>query len=37
VLYLRARSFRHDLQLLVKLRVKEVYLLYIFVSSSIAH
>jgi hypothetical protein len=35
MLYLRARSFSHQLQLLVKLRVKEIYLSYIFLTASI--
>jgi hypothetical protein len=37
MLYLRARSFNHHLQLLVKLSVKEVYLFYIFLTTNITH
>jgi hypothetical protein len=35
MLYLRAKEFSHQLQLLVKLRVKEVYLFYVFLTIAI--
>jgi len=35
MLYLRAKSVNHQLQLLVKLRVKEVYLFYILLTTPI--
>jgi hypothetical protein len=35
MLYLRTKSFNHKLQLFVKLGVKEVYLFYIFLTTTI--
>jgi hypothetical protein len=35
MLYLRARSFNHQLQLLVKISVKGVYLFYTFLTANI--
>jgi hypothetical protein len=35
LMYLRATSFSHQLELLVKFRVKEVYLFYIFFTANI--
>jgi hypothetical protein len=35
MLYLRARSFSHQLQLLVKFRVEEVYLFYMLLTTNI--
>jgi hypothetical protein len=37
ILYLWAKSFSHQLQLLAKLRVKEVYMLCVFLTTTIAH
>jgi hypothetical protein len=34
-LYLTTKSFNHQLQLLVKLRVKEVYLFLVFLTATI--
>jgi hypothetical protein len=35
MLYLRAKSFTRQLQLLVKLRVQEVHLFYVFLTNTI--
>jgi hypothetical protein len=36
-LYLRAKSLKHQLQLLAKLGVKEVYLFNVFLTTTITH
>jgi hypothetical protein len=37
MLYLRAELFSHQLQFFVKLRVKELHLFYIFLTTTITH
>jgi hypothetical protein len=37
MLYMRVRSFNQQLQLLLELRVEEVYLSYILLTANIAH
>jgi hypothetical protein len=37
MLYLRAREINHQLQLLVKLRVKELYLFSVLLTNTITH
>jgi hypothetical protein len=37
MLYLTVKEFSHQPQLLVKLRLKEVYVLYVFLTATVTH